>query len=151
MTQHAHMVPLEILVVDDSEDDVLLLQESLHDVGSVSLVHAAHDGEQALAYLRREAPYADAHRPALVLLDINMPRKNGFEVLAEIKGDPQLRAIPVVMLTTSSRDTDIRSAYEGGASSFITKPVSFDRLKLIAGHFADYWTNVVQIPHPVGE
>jgi CheY-like chemotaxis protein len=151
MTQTAEPAPLEILVVDDNEDDVLLLRESFREQPAVSLMHAVHDGEQALAYLRREGEFAAAVRPGLVLLDINMPKKNGFEVLAEMKGDPLLRMIPVVMLTTSSREADVLNAYSGGACSFVTKPVSFDRLKLIAGHFACYWTTVVQIPKKPGE
>ena len=150
MTQFADPAPLEILVVDDSADDVLLLQESFRDVPAVNLVHAVHDGQQALAYLRREGEYAAARTPGLVLLDINMPIKNGFEVLAEMKSDPELRAIPVVMLTTSNRDVDVLNAYSGGACSYITKPVCFDRLQLIAGHFANYWTTVVQIPRKPG-
>ncbi len=138
--------PLDILVVDDNEDDVLLLEESLRDLPAVNLLHAAHDGEEALTFLRREGQFADAGRPGLVLLDINMPKKNGFEVLAEMKSDPLLRTIPVVMLTTSNRDADVTTAYGGGACSFVTKPVNFDRLKLIAEHFVCYWTTVVQIP-----
>jgi CheY-like chemotaxis protein len=137
---------LEILVVDDNEDDVLLLQESLRDEPAVNLLHAVHDGEEAIAFLRREGQFAAAPRPGLVLLDINMPKMNGFEVLQFMKADPLLRAIPVVMLTTSSREADILSAYSGGACSFVTKPVSFDRLKLIAGHFVCYWTTVVRVP-----
>ncbi len=151
MTQPAERALLEILVVDDNEDDVLLLQESFRELPGVSLIYAVHDGEQALAFLRREGKFAAANRPGLVLLDINMPKKNGFEVLAEMKGDPLLRMIPVVMLTTSSRDADVQNAYSGGACSFVTKPVSFDRLKLIAGHFACYWTTVVQIPKGMGD
>lgn len=146
MTQDIGVPPLEILVVDDNEDDVLLLQESLRDLPTVNLVHAVHDGEEALTFLRREGRYAGARRPGLVLLDINMPKKNGFEVLAEMKTDPLLRTIPVVILTTSSRDADVVTAYGGGACSFVTKPVNFDRLKLIAEHFVCYWTTVVQIP-----
>jgi len=138
--------PLEILVVDDNEDDVLLLQESLRDLPEVNVVHAVHDGEEAMTFLRREGQYAAARRPGLVLLDINMPKKNGFEVLAERKNDPLLRTIPVVMLTTSNRDADVTTAYGSGACSFVTKPVNFDRLKLIAEHFVCYWTTVVQIP-----
>ena len=137
---------LEILVVDDNEDDVLLLQESLRDEPSVNLLHAVHDGEEAMAFLRREGQFAEAPRPGLVLLDINMPKMNGFEVLQVMKADPLLRAIPVVMLTTSNREADILTAYSGGACSFVTKPVSFDRLKLIAGHFVCYWTTVVRVP-----
>src|SRR5258708_35976770 len=146
MTHEPGAQPLEILVVDDNEDDVLLLQESLRDLPKVNLLHAVHDGEEALTYLRREGQYVNAPRPGLVLLDINMPKKNGFEVLAEIKNDPLLRIIPVVMLTTSTRDADVITAYGGGACSFVTKPVNFDRLKLIAEHFVCYLTTVVQVP-----
>lgn len=146
MTHDRGTQPLEILVVDDNEDDVLLLQESLRGLPTVSLLHAVHDGEEALTYLRREKQYAGVPRPGLVLLDINMPKKNGFEVLAEMKNDPLLRTIPVVMLTTSNREADVIAAYGGGACSFVTKPVNFDRLKLIAEHFVCYWTTVVHIP-----
>ncbi len=149
MTQETGTPPLEILVVDDNEDDVLLLQESLRDLPTVNLLHAVHDGEEALMFLRREGRYVQACRPGLVLLDINMPKKNGFEVLAEMKNDPLLRIIPVVMLTTSNRDADVVTAYGGGACSFVTKPVNFDRLKLIAEHFVCYWTTVVQVPRAV--
>ena len=126
--------------------DILLLQESLHGLPGVNVIHAARDGEEAMAFLRREGLFTAAPRPSLVLLDINMPRMNGFEVLNKMKDDPQLRAIPVVMLTTSSRDADIETAYSCGACSFVTKPVSFDRLQLMAGHFVCYWTTVVRIP-----
>ena len=146
MTDETGAPPLDILVVDDNEDDVLLLQESLRDLPMVNLVQAVRDGDEALSFLRREGQYAGACRPGLVLLDINMPRKNGFEVLAEMKSDPLLRLIPVVMLTTSNRDADVMAAYGGGACSFVTKPVNFDRLKLIAEHFVCYWTTVVQVP-----
>ncbi len=146
MTHENHKPSLDILVVDDNEDDVLLLQESLRDEPGVNLLHAVRDGEEAMSFLRRQGIYAAAPRPGLVLLDINMPKKNGFEVLSEMKDDPQLRGIPVVMLTTSNRDTDILNAYDCGACSFVTKPVSFDRLKMIAGHLVCYWTIVVRIP-----
>ncbi len=146
MSGEAGAALLDILVVDDNEDDVLLLQESLRGVSAVNVVHSVRDGEEAMAYLRREGPYAAAPRPGLVLLDINMPKMNGFEVLNKMKDDPRLRAIPVVMLTTSNREADIETAYSCGACSFVTKPVSFDRLKLMAGHFACYWTTVVRIP-----
>ena len=146
MTREPPDPPLDILVVDDNEDDVLLLQESLSNLPAVNLVHAVRDGEEALTFLRRQGQYAQACRPRLVLLDINMPRKNGFEVLAEMKNDPLLRMIPVVILTTSNREADVVAAYGSGACSFVTKPVDFDRLKLIAEHFVCYWTTVVQVP-----
>lgn len=146
MTSEPDAQVLHILVVDDNEDDVILLEESLKDHPSVQFLRVARDGEEALAYLRQEGEFAGAPRPELVLLDINMPRKNGFEVLSEMKDDPALRAIPVVMLTTSRRDADILEAYSGGACSFVSKPVNFDRLKLMAGHFVKYWSTVARLP-----
>ena len=138
--------PIEILVVEDNEDDVLLLQESFADSRLVNVLHAVSDGEEAMQFLRREGPYAECKRPGLVLLDINMPRKNGFEVLKEMKDDPSLRCIPVVMLTTSSREVDIMRAYTNGACSFISKPVDFDKLKEVAKQFALYWSLISHLP-----
>jgi two-component system response regulator len=146
MTHEPGTTPLGILVVDDNDDDVVLLRESLRDQPAINVLHAVRDGEEAMAFLRRQAPYADAPRPGLVLLDINMPKMNGFEVLHEMKIDPLLRAIPVVILTTSNREADVLTAYTGGACSYVSKPVSFDRLKLMAGHFVRYWTTVSRIP-----
>jgi CheY-like chemotaxis protein len=146
MTQKPGTAPLDILVVDDNDDDVLLLQESLRDQPAVNLLHAARDGEEAMAFLRREGPYAGAVRPGLVLLDINMPKRNGFEVLQEMKSDPLLRTIPVVMLTTSTRDEDIARSYDGGACSFVSKPVSFEKLKEVIKQFTLYWTLVSVVP-----
>ena len=137
---------LEILVVDDNEDDVLLLQESFSDVPSVNLSHIARDGAEALAYLRREGEFAGVSHPDLVLLDINMPKMNGFELLAQIKTDPKLRCIPVIMLTTSTRDEDIARSYDHGASSFVSKPVNFDTLKEIVKLLSAYWTFVSAVP-----
>lgn len=146
MTLEPDAQMLHILVVDDNEDDVILLEESLRDQPAVQVLHVVRDGEEAMAYLRREGEFCAAPRPGLVLLDINMPRKNGFEVLSEMKDDPALRSIPVVMLTTSRRDADVLEAYSGGACSFVSKPVSFDRLKLMAGHFVRYWSTVARLP-----
>jgi two-component system response regulator len=150
MTHQPGTAPLGILVVDDNDDDVVLLRESLRDQPAINVLHAVRDGEEAMAFLRRQAPYADAPRPGLVLLDINMPKMNGFEVLHEMKIDPLLRAIPVVILTTSSREADVLTAYTGGACSYVSKPVSFDRLKLMAAHFVRYWTTVSRIPAAEG-
>src|SRR5262245_28739309 len=107
MTRPPDAPPLVILVVDDNDDEVLLLPESLRDQPAINLLSAVRDGEEAMAFLRRGGRYADAPRPGLVLLDINMPRMNGFEVLHAMKIDPLLRAIPVVILTTSNRDADV--------------------------------------------
>src|SRR5262245_28721625 len=109
---------VSILVVDDNDDDVILLQESLKDQPAAQVVCVAHDGEEALAFLRREGRFGGMPRPALVLLDINMPRKNGFEVLGEMKNDPELRSIPVVVLSTSRSEEDVAQAYGCGACTF---------------------------------
>jgi CheY-like chemotaxis protein len=138
--------PIEILIVDDSEDDVILLKEAFSDCPMVEFVGAVEDGEQALQFLRREGEFENAKRPGLVLMDINMPRKNGFEVLTEMRSDALLSNVPVVMLTTSKQESDILRAYDGGACSFIAKPVSFDTMKSVARQFALYWTTVADIP-----
>jgi CheY-like chemotaxis protein len=138
--------PIEILLVDDNDDDVVLLTESLHESKFLNLMQVVHDGTEALAYLRREGAFSKARAPGLILLDINMPKMNGFEVLKIIKSDPQLRMIPVVMLTTSTRDEDVARSYDGGACSFVAKPVDLDKLKEVVKHFALYWTLVSIVP-----
>jgi len=138
--------PIEILLVDDNDDDVVLLEESFRESRFLSLMQIVHDGEEALAYLRREGEYRTAKTPGLVLLDINMPKLNGFDVLRMMKSDPLLRTIPVVMLTTSTRDEDIARSYDGGACSFVSKPVSFEKLKEVIKHFTLYWTLVSVVP-----
>jgi CheY-like chemotaxis protein len=104
------------------------------------------DGVEAMAYLRREGKYQGAKRPGLVLLDINMPRKSGFEVLSELKADPDLRKIPVVMLTSSTDDQDVVKSYEDGASTYIAKPVKTEDLERIFKHFAHYWVQTAKLP-----
>jgi CheY-like chemotaxis protein len=140
--------PVEILLVDDNDDDVVLLEESFRDSKFLNLLQVVHDGEEALEYLRREGTFRDARIPGLVLLDINMPKMNGFEVLKAMKSDPLLRTIPVVMLTTSTRDEDIARSYHGGACSFVSKPVSFEKLKEVIKQFTLYWTLVSVVPPP---
>ncbi|MGB7949300.1 MAG: response regulator, partial [Candidatus Binatia bacterium] len=107
--------PMEILLVEDNEDDILLEQEALADAKLVNLMCVVRDGEEAMAYLRRQGQYQNVPMPGLILLDINMPKKNGFEVLNEIKSDPALMHIPVVMLTTSDSEADIVKSYAKGA------------------------------------
>jgi CheY-like chemotaxis protein len=138
--------PMEILLVEDNEDDILLEREALADAKLVNLMSVVRDGEQALAYLRREGEYQNARVPGLILLDINMPKKNGFEVLNEIKADPALMHIPVVMLTTSDNEADIIKSYARGACSFITKPMDFDKFRDVIRQFALYWALVSRIP-----
>ncbi|HEY3966625.1 MAG TPA: response regulator [Planctomycetaceae bacterium] len=138
--------PIEILLVDDNDDDVVLLTESFKDSRFLNLLQVVPDGVEALAYLRREGAYRAARTPGLILLDINMPKMNGFEVLQVIKADPQLRMIPVIMLTTSTRDEDIARSYDGGACSFVAKPVNLEKLKEVVKQFALYWTLVSIVP-----
>ncbi len=140
------MKTVEVLVVDDSDDDVVLLKEAFNKCPMVKFVQTAEDGEAALRYLRRQGPFKNAKRPGLVLLDINMPKKNGFEVLAEMRADPKLSNVPVVILTTSKQESDILRAYASGACSFIAKPVNFEKMQQIAQQFAIYWTRVAAIP-----
>ncbi|MBI2365959.1 MAG: response regulator [Deltaproteobacteria bacterium] len=138
--------PVEILLVEDNEDDILLEQEAIADAKLLNLMHVVRDGEEALTYVRRQGEYQNAQVPGLILLDINMPRKNGFEVLNELKADPALMHIPVVMLTTSDSEADIVKSYAKGACSYITKPMDFDKFREVAKQFALYWALVARIP-----
>ncbi len=138
--------PMEILLVEDNEDDILLEREALADAKLVNLMSVVRDGEEAMAYLRRQGTYRNARVPGLILLDINMPKKNGFEVLNELKADPTLRHIPVVMLTTSDSESDIIKSYARGACSFITKPMDFDKFRDVIRQFALYWALVSRVP-----
>ena len=140
--------PMEILLVEDNEDDILLEREALADAKLVNLMSVVRDGEEALAYLRGQGKYQNARVPGLILLDINMPKKNGFEVLNEIKTDPALKHIPVVMLTTSDNEADIVKSYARGACSFITKPMDFDKFRDVIRQFALYWALVSRVPSP---
>lgn len=138
--------PMEILLVEDNEDDILLEQEALSSAKLLNIMYVVRDGEEAMAYLRRQGQYHDAKVPGLILLDINMPKKNGFEVLKEIKEDRDLLHIPVVMLTTSDNERDIVKSYAKGACSFITKPMDFDKFGEVVKQFALYWTLVARVP-----
>jgi CheY-like chemotaxis protein len=137
---------VDILLVDDNEDDTFMTEEAFADAKLVNIVRVLRDGEEAMAYIRREGIYKNASRPGLVLLDINMPKKNGFEVLSELKDDPKFSTIPVVMLTTSQREEDVVRSYAGGACTFISKPVNMEKLKEIASHFALYWAMIARVP-----
>lgn len=138
---------VEILLVDDNEDDVVIIQEAFADARLVNVITRARDGEDALHYLRREGKYKMVRLPGLVLLDINMPKKNGFEVMTEMKADPKLRHLPVVVLTTSDREEDIVRSYATGACSYIRKPMDIDRFRDVVKQFELYWTVVSHLPH----
>ncbi len=137
---------IEILLAEDNDDDVVLIEEAFVEAKIANCLHVVRDGQEAIWYLRQEGEYKDVSRPGLLLLDINMPKKNGFEVLKEIKADTALRRIPVIMLTTSNRDEDIIKSYDEGACTYIRKPVDFDRLKDVVKQVALYWGLVATLP-----
>ncbi len=137
---------VDILLAEDNDDDILLIRESFADAKIVNVLNVVRDGEEALAYLRREGEYKDAVMPGLLLLDINMPKKNGFEVLMEVKADAALRHLPVVMLTTSQSEADVVKSYSEGACSYIMKPTRFEELARVVKQFALYWALVARIP-----
>jgi CheY-like chemotaxis protein len=138
--------PIEILLVEDSPGDVRLTQEALREGKVRNHLHVAEDGVEALAFLRREGKYVDAVRPDLILLDLNLPKKDGREVLAEIKEDPDLKCIPVVVLTTSKDEADIARTYALHANCYITKPVDLDQFLQVVQTIEDFWLTVVRLP-----
>jgi CheY-like chemotaxis protein len=138
--------PIEVLLVEDDPGDVLLIQEAFADNKLVNNLNIVNDGEQALAYLRREGDYAEATRPDLVLLDLNLPRKDGREVLQEVKTDESLCTIPVVVLTTSEAEEDVLRSYQLHANAYVPKPVDFDRFVSIVRQIDDFFVSVVRLP-----
>jgi CheY-like chemotaxis protein len=141
--------PVTILLVDDDEEDRELTIEALRKSRLANDVRVATDGEELMDYLLRRGSYADpssSPRPGLILLDLNMPRKDGREALSEIKGNPQIRNIPVIVLTTSKADEDIVRSYDLGVNSFITKPVTFNGLAEAMRITAKYWFEIVELP-----
>ena len=117
------------------------MEIAARDLELIELVHVAEDGDVALGYLRQEYEFKNAQRPDFILLDLNMPKKNGFEVLEEVKSDANLRAIPVIVFTTSAHECDVAKAYENGASGFVTKPSDFDELQSALEDLGRYWSN----------
>ena len=141
--------PINILLVEDNEDDIIMTLESFSEIETAAISHVVRDGEEAVLFLRRGKGYHDAPTPNLIVMDINMPKKNGFEVLDDIKHDPKLRQIPVVILTTSERQEDINRAYHKGACSYIPKPVGFDNFIAVAQQFSSYWSQLSRVPTTV--
>lgn len=137
---------VDVLLVEDDPGDVELTREGLEAGRVLVNLHTVDDGLKALRYLRREEPYADAPRPDIILLDLNLPRMDGREALKEIKADERLRSIPVVVLTTSEADADILKCYDLGASCYISKPVGFDEFLKVVRSLEDFWFTVVKIP-----
>jgi two-component system response regulator len=138
--------PAEILLVEDNENDVLLTREAFRRAHLMVNLHHTRDGEECMAFLRRQGQYAAAPAPDLVLLDLNMPRKGGREVLAEIAADEALKHLPVIVLTTSAAERDVHEMYRLRCSGYIVKPVDFDQFARVVKQFADYWFTVVVLP-----
>ena len=139
--------PVEILLVEDNPGDVRLTQEALKEGKVINNMHLAKDGVEAVSFLRREGEYADAVRPDLILLDLNLPKKDGREVLVEIKEDRDLKRIPVVVLTTSRAEEDIIRTYEYHANCYITKPVDFHQFIQVVKSIENFWLSVVKLPN----
>jgi chemotaxis family two-component system response regulator Rcp1 len=138
---------IEILLVEDNPADVRLTIKAFQMGKLRNKLYSVEDGEQALAFLRREGPYSDAQRPDLILLDLNMPNMDGREVLAEIKNDPDLLTIPVIVLTTSEAEQDILESYRLHANCYISKPVTMERfIQVIGSAVEDFWINIVKLP-----
>lgn len=142
----AEPAPVEILLVEDDPGDVLMTKEALADAKMANTLHVVENGEEALRFLFQEGEYADAPRPGLILLDLNLPRVDGREVLARIKADEILRRIPVVVLTTSEAEEDILRSYDLYANAYVTKPVDFEAFVKVVRQVDDFYINVVRLP-----
>jgi len=146
--------PITILMADDDEDDRDLTRDALEETDCVDQIEFVSDGQDLIDYLRGDGAYASPEsvaerlQPSIILLDLNMPRKDGREALAEIKNDEGLRHIPVVVLTTSNDEVDVRRAYDLGANSYITKPVTGSKLESMLDRLAEYWSQIVTLPNP---
>lgn len=140
------MQEIHILLVDDNEGDVLLTREALAEAKIVNRISVAYDGVQALRFLKKEPPFMEQESPDLILLDINLPRMDGTEVLGIIKSDPELKRIPVIMLTTSSSEKDIFTSYDNYANCYITKPVDLERFMDVVRTIEDFWISIVKLP-----
>ena len=137
---------IEILLIEDSPADILLTREAFEESRILNTLHVAEDGVQAMDFLRKCGAYASAPRPDLILLDLNLPRKNGREVLAEIKADPDLKKIPIVVLTTSSAEEDVLKAYDLSANCYVVKPVGFDNFMEAMQSIRHFWFSIVTLP-----
>ncbi len=146
MTKCENGTPVEILLVEDNPGDVRLTQEALREAKVRNNLQVVQDGEAALNFLYRKDGFSDAPRPDIILLDLNLPKKNGQEVLAEIKADPCLRRIPVVILTTSKAEEDILKSYDLHANCYVTKPVDFEQFIRVIKSIQEFWLTVVKLP-----
>lgn len=137
---------ISILMIEDNPGDVRLTREILRDAKVINTLVSVKDGIEAMDYLFHQAPYADAPRPDLILLDLNLPRMGGLEILKKIKADPDLKIIPVVILTTSQAEQDILAGYQAYANAYITKPVSLDQFNHIVQAIEGFWLEIVRLP-----
>jgi two-component system, chemotaxis family, response regulator Rcp1 len=142
------MQEIHILLVDDNEGDILLTREALEEAKIINRISIAYDGMEAIQFLQNNRPYGDG-APDLILLDINLPKMNGTEVLSIIKNDPKLKRIPVIMLTTSSSEKDILTSYDNHANCYITKPVDLERFMDVVRTIEDFWISIVKLPKTV--
>ncbi|MCX6027392.1 MAG: response regulator [Chloroflexi bacterium] len=138
--------PIDILMVEDNDGDARLAREAMRDSKIKNTMHHVRDGEEAMAFLHKEGKYTDAPRPDLVLLDLNLPRKNGQEVLAEMKADMDLKRIPVVILTVSSDEADVRKTYDAHANCYVTKPLDLNQFMKVVRSIEDFWLTIVKLP-----
>jgi CheY-like chemotaxis protein len=137
---------IRVLLIDDSPDDERILRRAMRGTAMLENLQVVDDGDQALEFIRRQGKYEQALRPDLILLDLNLPRRDGWEVMEEIKADRHLKSIPVVVLTTADSEEDVRRAYRLQASCFITKPADFGRLERIMACLDEFWTSVASLP-----
>ncbi|MGH2878703.1 MAG: response regulator [Solirubrobacteraceae bacterium] len=137
---------ISVLLVEDDPGDVLLIREAFSEQKVGNVLSVVSDGVRAIEYVRGEGEFADRERPDLILLDLNLPRKSGTEVLAEIKADPELATIPVIVLTTSEAEEDVLRSYQAHANAYITKPVDFDRFRQIVHKIDDFFIGIVKLP-----
>ncbi len=144
------MKTMEILIIEDNEADVFLMREIFQESRHKNNISIASDGVEALDFLSRRNRFANAPRPDLILLDLNMPKKDGRAVLKEIKADPLLRAIPVIVLTTSESEEDVRRCYDSYASCYITKPMGLDQMYKVVNGIEEFWFTIVRLPHSTG-
>lgn len=140
------MQQIHILLVDDNEGDILLTREALDDARIINKISIAYDGVEAISFLKKYPPYRGTDMPDLILLDINLPKMDGTEVLSIIKNDPELKRIPVIMLTTSSSEKDILASYDNHANCYITKPVDLERFMDVVRTIEDFWISIVKLP-----
>ena len=147
MTECTGCEIVDVLLVEDDPGDILMTREAFQQHKIQNKLHVVTDGEQALQFLRQTGEYENAPRPGLVLLDLNLPRRSGHEVLAELKDDPQLRVIPVVILTTSQAEEDILRSYSLHANAYVSKPVDFERFMDVIRQIDSFFVTVVKLPH----